>query len=60
MRAAGNSGVPRRQAIRHRKSRKGNWHMASGDDLTNAWLQQLGLLSLKTLWNELAPPRRAA
>lgn len=57
-------GVPRRQAIRHGKSRKGYWHMAktiaSGVGLTNAWLQQQGLLSLKTLWNELAPLRRTA
>jgi RNA-directed DNA polymerase len=54
-------GVPRRQAIRHAKSRKGPWHMsktiATGVGMTNAWLKDQGLLSLKTLWAELAPLR---
>lgn len=54
-------GVPRRQAIRHAKSRLGYWHMAksiaSGVGLTNAWLQSQGLLSLKSLWANLAPLR---
>jgi RNA-directed DNA polymerase len=57
-------GVPRRQAIRHARSRKGPWHMAksiaTGVGLTNAWLQTQGLLSLKTLWGQLAPLRRTA
>ena len=57
-------GVPRRQAIRHAKSRKSYWHMAktiaSGVGFTNAFLAELGLLSLKHLWNELAPLRRTA
>jgi RNA-directed DNA polymerase len=57
-------GVPRRQAIRHARSRKGPWHMAksiaTGVGLTNAWLQAQGLLSLKTLWAQLAPLRRIA
>jgi RNA-directed DNA polymerase len=57
-------GVPRRQAIRHARSRKGYWHMAksiaTGVGLTNAWLTAQGLLSLKTLWAELAPLRRTA
>ena len=57
-------GVSRRQAIRHGKSRKGYWRMAksiaSGVGLTNAWLQAQGLLSLKSLWAELAPLRRTA
>ena len=57
-------GVSRRQAIRHGKSRKGYWRMsktiASGVGLTNAWLQAKGLLSLKTLWAQLAPLRRTA
>jgi RNA-directed DNA polymerase len=57
-------GVPRRQAIRHGKSRKGPWHMAktiaSGVGMTNAWLQEQGLLPLKTLWAQLAPLRRTA
>jgi len=51
-------GVPRRQAIRHGISRKGPWHMAktiaSGVGMTNAWLAAQGVLSLKTLWAELA------
>ncbi len=54
-------GVPPRQAIRHAKSRQGPWRMsqiiASGVGMTNAWLQDQGLLSLKTLWAELAPLR---
>jgi len=54
-------GVPRRQAIRHARSRKGPWHMAksiaTGVGLTNAWLQAQGLLSMKTLWAQLAPLR---
>jgi RNA-directed DNA polymerase len=57
-------GVPRRQAIRHARSRKGPWHMAksiaTGVGLTNAWLRDQGLLSLKTLWAQLAPLRRTA
>lgn len=57
-------GVPRRQAIRHARSRKGPWRMAksiaTGVGLTNAWLQVQGLLSLKTLWAQLAPLRRTA
>jgi RNA-directed DNA polymerase len=57
-------GVPRRQAIRHARSRKCYWHMAktiaSGVGLTNAWLAEQGLLSMKTLWAELAPLRGTA
>ena len=57
-------GVPRRQAIRHARSRKGPWHMsktiASGVGMTNQWLEQQGMLSLKTLWADLAPLRRTA
>jgi RNA-directed DNA polymerase len=57
-------GVPIRQAIRHARSRKGPWHMsktiASGVGLTNAWLAEQGMLSLKTLWSKLAPRRRTA
>ena len=54
-------GVPRRQAIRHAHSRKDTWHMAktiaSGVGMTNQWLQDQGLISLKSLWSELAPLR---
>ena len=53
-------GVWRRQAIRHGKIRKGYWHMAktiaSGVGMTNKWLQEQGLVSLKSLWASLAPP----
>jgi RNA-directed DNA polymerase len=34
--------------------------IATGVGLTNAWLTAQGLLSLKTLWAELAPLRRTA
>ena len=54
-------GVSRRQAIRHGKSRKDYWHMAktiaSGVGMTNAWLQEQGLVSLKSLRASLAPLR---
>lgn len=54
-------GVSPRQAARHARSRKGPWHMAktiaSGVGMTNAWLQAQGVLSLKTLWAELAQLR---
>jgi len=57
-------GVPRRQAIRHARSRKGYWHMAktiaSGVGMTNTWLAGQGLIGLKTSWAELAPLRRTA
>ena len=57
-------GVPPRQAIRHARNHKSYWHMAktiaSGVGLTNAWLEQQGLLSIKTLWSQLAPLRRTA
>jgi RNA-directed DNA polymerase len=57
-------GVPRRQAFRHAKSRKGPWHMAktiaSGVGMTNAWLHDQGLVSLKSLWVKRAPLRRTA
>ncbi|MFT5323080.1 MAG: RNA-directed DNA polymerase [Planctomycetaceae bacterium] len=53
--------ISRRQAIRHGKSRKGYWHMAktiaSGVGMTNKWLQEQGLVSLKSLWASLAPLR---
>ncbi len=57
-------GVPRRQAIRHAKSRQSYWHMAktiaSGVGLTNQWLKEQGMLSLNSLWAQLAPLRRTA
>ena len=57
-------GVPRRQTIRHARSRKGPWHMAktiaSGVGMTNRWSELQGMLSLKSLWAGLAPLRRTA
>lgn len=51
-------GVPRRQAIRRARCRKICWYksktIASGLWLTNAWLAEQGLLSLKKLWAKLA------
>jgi hypothetical protein len=34
--------------------------IASDVGLTNAWLQEFGLVSFKSLWAELAPLRRTA
>ncbi|MFN7797582.1 MAG: hypothetical protein ACK5Q3_18645 [Planctomycetota bacterium] len=55
---------PQKQAIRHGKSRKGPWHMAktiaSGVGMTNDWFASQGVLSLKTLWAELAHLRGTA
>ena len=47
-----------------RRIRMCYWHMsktiASGVGLTNAWLAEQGMLSIKTLWSELAPLRGTA
>ena len=49
--------VPRRQAIRHGRSRKGPWHMAktiaSGVGMTNAWLAKQRVLRHKSFWPSL-------
>jgi RNA-directed DNA polymerase len=49
--------VPRRQVI-PRKSLEDPWHMAktiaSCVGMANAWLAEQGVLSLKSLWAELA------
>ena len=56
---ASNEG-PAKTIIPPRKSRKGFWHMAKtivsgvGIGMTNAWLAEQGVLSLKSLWAELA------
>lgn len=34
--------------------------IASGVGLTNQWLKEQGMFSLKSLWAELAPLRRTA
>jgi len=50
--------VPRRQSIRHCKRRKDPWHMANSIascvGMTHAWLAEQRVLSLKSLWSELA------
>lgn len=50
--------------IHHGKIHRGYWHMAesivSGIGLPNSWLQSQGLLSLKSLWAELASLRQTA
>jgi RNA-directed DNA polymerase len=49
--------VPKRQAI-PRKSLEGPWHMTKSMEscvgMANAWLAEQGVLSLKSLWAELA------
>jgi len=51
-------------AIKHAISRKKYWRMsrtpALRDAMTNKWLEQQGLLSLKQLWCDLAPLRGTA
>jgi hypothetical protein len=51
---------PLRLGVNSEKSRKGYWRMAktiaSGVGMTNKWLQEQGLVSLKSLWASLAPP----
>ncbi len=57
-------GVSRDMAINHALSRKGYWRMsrtpAMRYAMPNKWLEQLGLLSLKQLWCDLAPLRGTA
>jgi len=51
-------------AIKHALSRKGYWRMsrtpAMRYAMPNKWPKQLGLLSLKQLWCDLAPLRGTA
>ena len=51
-------------AIKHGISRKGYWRLSRSPGvrtaLSNKWLQQQGLLSLKQLWGALAPLRGTA
>jgi RNA-directed DNA polymerase len=57
-------GVSLEMAIKHAITRKSYWRMchtpAMRYAMTNKWLQQQGLLSLKQLWSDLAPLRRTA
>ncbi|MCA9186299.1 MAG: group II intron maturase-specific domain-containing protein [Pirellulaceae bacterium] len=57
-------GVSLDMAIKHAVSRKKSWRMSSTPELryamTNKWLAQQGLLSLKQLWYELASLRGTA
>ena len=47
-------GVSRKEALMTALSRKGYWHLAktlaTQVGMTNAWLQQQGLLSIRDLW----------
>jgi RNA-directed DNA polymerase len=57
-------GVNRDMAIKHGMSRKSYWRLsqtpATRYAMPNKWLEQLGLLSLKQLWCDLAPLRGTA
>ncbi|NOY29252.1 MAG: maturase [Planctomycetes bacterium] len=57
-------GVPLKMAILHAISRKSYWRLsrtpATRIAMPNKWLEELGLLSLKQLWCDLAPLRGTA
>ena len=57
-------GVNRDMAIKHGMSRKSYWRLSQTPAMRyampNKWLEQLGLLSLKQLWCDLAPLRGTA
>ena len=57
-------GVPLKMAILHAISRKSYWRLsrtpATRIAMPNQWLTELGLLSLKQLWCDLAPLRGTA
>ena len=57
-------GVSRDMAIKHGISRKSYWRLSQTPAMRiampNQWLEQLGLLSLKQLWCDLAPLRGTA
>ncbi len=57
-------GVPLKMAILHAISRKSYWRLsrtpATRIAMPNKWLKNLGLLSLKQLWCDLAPLRGTA
>ena len=57
-------GVNRVMAIKHGISRKSYWRLSQTPAMRiampNQWLEQLGLLSLKQLWCDLAPLRGTA
>ena len=57
-------GVSLDMAIQHAVSRKSYWRLsrtpATRYAMPNKWLEQLGLLSLKQLWCDLAPLRGTA
>ena len=60
---AGTARLMRSETLRgHAKSRNGYGRMAktvaSGIGFTNTMLEELGLLSQKSMWNELVPIRR--
>ena len=57
-------GVNRDRAIKHGRSRKSDWRLSQTPAMRyampNKWLEELGLLSLKQLWCDLAPLRGTA
>jgi RNA-directed DNA polymerase len=57
-------GVPLDIARSHAASRKGPWRLAktlaTNSGMSNKWLRDQGLPSLRYLWSELAPLRRTA
>ena len=54
-------GTRKRQALLVAISAKGPWHLArtlaTQTGMTNAWLRQQGLISIRDLWIALAPQR---
>ena len=56
-------GAPKKQAIMTALSRKGPWHlsrtMATQSAMTNKWLSEQGLISVKQLWVRIHYPATA-
>jgi hypothetical protein len=62
-RAAGDSNCKERQPERHTLSRKAPWRcartMATQTGMTNQWLKDQGLVSVKELWVNIHYPAKA-
>ena len=56
-------GTPKKQAIRTALSRKGPWHLArtlaAQSGMTNKWLYEQGLISVKEQWVKIHYPATA-
>jgi RNA-directed DNA polymerase len=56
-------GTPKKQAIRTALSRKGPWHLArtlaTQSGMTNKWLYEQGLISVKEQWVKIHYPATA-